>query len=162
MTRYALTDHESVEIITATARELLVEVRYLPGTTPPPLHSHPSQTERFEVLDGTLAVTIGSEERLLLPGQELEIPAGTVHRMWNPDQVQTLARWSTTPAMRTESWFSRISGLHERHATGLLDLAVAAREYRDVFVPAVRPAFLAGPAMATLAAIGRMLGRGKA
>ncbi|HWU58657.1 MAG TPA: cupin domain-containing protein [Microbacteriaceae bacterium] len=162
MTRYALSDHESVEVIATTPQELLVEARYLPGAAPPPLHWHPAQTERFEVLEGTLAVTIGEEERLLLPGHTLEVPPQTVHRMWNPDQVQTLARWSTTPAMRTESWFARISALHDRHASGLLDLVVAAREYRDVFVPAIRPAFLAGPAVATLAAIGRMLGRGRA
>lgn len=65
--------------------ELLVELAPRGGNEP---HYHTSITESFTALDGQLGVEIGSESRLLDPGQSATIRPGIVHRFFNPtDQV---------------------------------------------------------------------------
>jgi mannose-6-phosphate isomerase-like protein (cupin superfamily) len=44
------------------------------GAAAPPLHLHPRQEERFEVLSGVLEVQLGAERRRLSTGECLGIP----------------------------------------------------------------------------------------
>ena len=53
----------------------MVEATYGPGGKPPPKHFHPAQDELFRVLEGTLRFRLGSIERELEAGEEIEIPA---------------------------------------------------------------------------------------
>ena len=43
-------------------------------------HVHSTQTERLEVLSGSMKLTIDGHEHLLTPGQAMEVPPGTPHR----------------------------------------------------------------------------------
>lgn len=74
----------------------------------PPVHHHPSQDERFEVLDGTILTMIGGTERRFGPGETFEVPAGTPHQMAaeGPSRV----RWEVRPALRTAEFFERLFG----------------------------------------------------
>jgi quercetin dioxygenase-like cupin family protein len=83
----------------------------------PPAHFHPSQEERFELLEGTLQVEIGGERRTLSRGDRLVVPPSTVHAMWNEGPERARASWVTTPALRTEQFFERAWGL----AAGTVD-----------------------------------------
>ena len=47
----------------------------------PPKHFHPSQTEQFEVIEGTLRTIVDGEERRYEAGDRFEVPAGAVHQM---------------------------------------------------------------------------------
>ncbi|HEV2727449.1 MAG TPA: cupin domain-containing protein, partial [Solirubrobacterales bacterium] len=141
---------------------LEVLVTYLHGD-PPPRHFHPEQDERFEVIEGTVRVEIEGEVRDLEAGDSLEIPRGTVHRLWNPDDELARATWQTLPAGRTEQWFRALDALHREGRTGKdgqpgpLAFGVLLSEYRDVFRLA-GPDVLLRPALATLGVLGRARG----
>jgi mannose-6-phosphate isomerase-like protein (cupin superfamily) len=154
MTTYRLSEHSILTVKSSTKDALEVEAVYQPGS-PPPNHWHPAQSEHFEILKGTLRVIYGRADRMLRPGDTVDIPAGMPHQMWNEGEVPTVVSWRTTPPGRTEQWYARIATLNAAGRPGVVDFAVAAREFRDVFQPAIRPRFLSGPAIALLAAIGR-------
>lgn len=157
-----LTPIESVEIHSAESDELEVLVTYLHGD-PPPKHFHPEQDERFEVTAGTVRVELDGQVRDLEAGDSLEIPRGTVHRLWNPEEEAARAIWKTFPAGRTEQWFRALDSLHREGRTGKngqpgpLAFGVLLSEYRDVFRLA-GPDLLLRPALATLGALGRARG----
>jgi mannose-6-phosphate isomerase-like protein (cupin superfamily) len=149
MTAYQLTPHETV---TVTRRDdaLVVEVEYLPGGSPPPAHLHPSQVERFEILEGSLRVVIDGQERPLKRGESVDIPAGTAHRMWNAGDSPARALWTTSPPGRTEQWFATVERLGQgRSRIDILGFAVALGQYGDTFV-------LVGPLRIILAALARV------
>jgi quercetin dioxygenase-like cupin family protein len=89
---------------------------------PPPAHLHPSQEERFEILEGTLQVDVDGMRRALSQGDELVVPPGTPHAMWNEGPEPARATWVTRPALRTEQFFERAWGL----AAGTVDEALGA------------------------------------
>jgi hypothetical protein len=72
----------------------------------PPEHFHPSQTERFEVLEGAMRTLIGGEERTYGPGEPFEVPAGTPHQMAAEGPTRT--RWEVRPALRTADFFEAL------------------------------------------------------
>ncbi len=82
-----------------------VEQTYPPHSAPPPLHLHPSQDEAFTVLTGSLHAVVGDVERDLLPGDRLDVPRGTPHRMWATADEPTTLLWRTSPALRTDQLF---------------------------------------------------------
>lgn len=79
----------------------------------PPLHYHPEQEERFHVLEGELAVTVGGLERTLRTGDTLTIPAGKPHEMRPAGRRQARASWETRPALRTEQMMRTAFALAE-------------------------------------------------
>ncbi len=158
-----ITPSESVEIRSSTPEALEVEVTYANAGSPPPKHFHPSQDEHFEVLAGTLRVWVDGEKRDLRAGDQVDVPRGAVHRMWNPGAEPTRATWRTSPGGRTEQWFRAIDALHREGRVGSdgnpgpLAFGVMLSEYRDVFRLA-GPDLLLRPALAALGAIGRARG----
>jgi quercetin dioxygenase-like cupin family protein len=158
-----LTPHEHVTILEERPERLVVEVRYAASPDRPPLHLHPEQDERFEVLDGALHVAVEGTERVLGPGETLDVPRGTAHRMWAPEG-EVRARWETAPAGRTGEWFRRLDALHREGRVGRngmpgpLAFATLLTEYRDVFRLSAGPQLLVRGALAALAPIGRMRG----
>ena len=74
----------------------------------PPEHVHPSQDERFEVLEGRFRAIVGGEEREYAAGDAFDVPAGTPHQMGalEPSRV----RWQVRPALRTAEFFERLYG----------------------------------------------------
>jgi mannose-6-phosphate isomerase-like protein (cupin superfamily) len=47
--------------------------------SPPPLHVHPRQEERIEVVSGSVRSISGGVERVLLPGETISTPPGQPH-----------------------------------------------------------------------------------
>jgi quercetin dioxygenase-like cupin family protein len=92
-----------------TGGELLeMEASYSGEAGMPPEHLHPNQAERFEVLDGTMRVIIGGEERLYGEGDSFDVPAGTPHQMGAEGPARM--RWEVRPALRTAEFFERLYG----------------------------------------------------
>lgn len=83
-----------------------VEAHHPPHSSPPPLHLHPEQDEHFTVLTGRLRAVVGGVERDLGPGEELDVPRGTPHLMWNDEDAPASLLWRTTPALRTDQLFA--------------------------------------------------------
>ena len=55
-----------------------------PGFPGPVIHRHAWTTDAFYVLEGTLAVELGGERRLLGPGAFVLVPPGVAHTFANP------------------------------------------------------------------------------
>jgi len=90
-----------------TGGELLeMEATYGDGGSLPPEHLHPSQAERFEVLDGAVRTIIGGVERRYETEATFEVPAGTPHQMAGDGAARV--RWEVRPALRTAEFFERL------------------------------------------------------
>ncbi len=156
-----LTPGETVTIVSSTPEALQVEAIYGESKRPPPMHVHPAQDEKFEVLEGSIQVRAGRERRELTAGETLDIPARTAHQMWNPSATPARVRWTTSPRGRTEEWFRAIDALVRESAPGEpspLGFAVLLGEYTDTFRLAVAPHLLVAPFVKVLAAGGRLRG----
>ena len=93
-----------------TDGELLeMEASYSGEAGMPPEHLHPSQTESFEVLEGSMRTLIGGEERVYGPGEQFEVPAVVPHQM--AAQEPTRMRWEVRPALRTAEFFDALYAL---------------------------------------------------
>src|SRR5437879_12726304 len=46
-------------------------------------HVHPSQTERFNVIEGTLGIKVGKEKTTLGRGAVAVVESGTAHNFWH-------------------------------------------------------------------------------
>jgi mannose-6-phosphate isomerase-like protein (cupin superfamily) len=112
------------------------EARYPPHSHAPPLHRHPSQAERFTIVEGALKFRIGNDEKIVAAGETLDIAKGVFHCAYNPLDAKALVVWETRPAGRTAAFFSAMDratrGRH-RARPRLADAAAILTEYRDVF-----------------------------
>jgi quercetin dioxygenase-like cupin family protein len=97
-----------LRFVTVEPDELVMEASYSGEAGMPPNHLHPSQAERFEVLEGRMRAKIGDEERVFEVGETFEVPAGTPHQM--AAQGPTRMRWEVRPALRTAEFFERLYG----------------------------------------------------
>ena len=86
-----------------------MEASYSGAGPLPPVHHHPSQTERFDVLEGAMATVVGDAERRYEAGETFEVPPGTPHQM-AADGGPARMRWTVTPALRTAEFFERLHG----------------------------------------------------
>jgi quercetin dioxygenase-like cupin family protein len=149
-----------------TDGELLeMEATYEPGSIEPLEHFHPNQYEHFEILAGFMEAQVGGDRRTLSAGDSLDIPAGTVHAMWNGGGDQARVLWQTRPALRSEEFFRRVGTLAQEGkltARGPRDPIVGAavmQEFRDEFRPTSPPALVQAVAFPVLAMVARVLGR---
>jgi len=144
-------------------RLLELDSTWGPMDNRPPAHFHPHQHERFEILEGGLTVEIGGRTRVVRAGEAVEVPTGSVHRMWNDGEETCRALWQVRPALRTEELFAAIhaSRAHRRSASGgsmtLLGASAVLREFSDEFRLAL-PRAVTRPLLAVLSALARVRG----
>ncbi len=76
-----------------------------PGGDSPPLHVHHTEDEVFHVLEGTLRLRVGGQDRMLGAGETMLAPKGVVHtyRVETPEG----ARWLTITTRRDFENFVR-------------------------------------------------------
>ena len=98
----------SLRFVRIDPEELVMEAAYAGDGGMPPMHLHPSQAERFEVLEGRMRTIVGGEERTYETGESFDVPAGTPHQMGA--DVPTRMRWEVRPALRTAEFFERLYG----------------------------------------------------
>ena len=101
-----LSEAQTLRVIASSPETLEVESTWATGGKLPPTHWHPRQHEHFEVLDGELSVELaGRPAQVLRPGDTIDVPPRTAHRMWNAGSAPARASWRVTPALRTEEMF---------------------------------------------------------
>ena len=124
---------------------------------PGPLHVHPKQEERFEVVEGTMRFRMGRKRIVAEAGEVVVVPAGMRHDFANAGDTDAKVRVEIRPALRMERMFETAVALAEQGRTlpgGLprpLDLAVFAREFDDEVRAAFPPRWLQRLAVAPLA-----------
>src|SRR3954462_13134417 len=111
---------------------LTMEARYAGNGQLPPEHLHPTQDERFEVIEGRVRVVLDGEEHRYRAGAEFNVPAGTPHQMTGDGEA--LIAWEVRPALRTAEFFER---LYTEVVTGSIGGREAVEaffaDYSDVF-----------------------------
>lgn len=149
-----------------TGGELLrLETRLDPGVRRP-LHSHPRQEERFLVKEGVLGLAIEDQERLLEPGEEETIPAGTPHTFWRAGGGPTRFVSEHRPALRFGEFLRAMVQLDWEGRLGEdgmpahpIDGASLLVEFREEMRPKDVPAFVQDRVFPVLAWLGKALGR---
>jgi quercetin dioxygenase-like cupin family protein len=79
-----------------------------------PMHVHPRQETRAEIVSGTLRFVVNGEQRRLGPGEAITIPAGAPHHFVNDGETDAVAIQEARPALRTAEFFETYFGLAER------------------------------------------------
>ena len=136
----------------------------LPQGSPAATHVHPRQEERFEVMAGTLRLSIDGVEKTVGPGDVAVVPRGTPHTWRNvgDDEAQMLVDFR--PALRTEMFFETFFGLAadgKTNRNGMpnpLQLATIITEFSDEVRLASPPFVVQRILFMPLAAVGRLAG----
>lgn len=143
---------------------LRIETVNPPSGVAEPMHIHPRQESRAEIISGALRFVVDGEERRLGPGEAITIPAGTPHRFVNDGDNDAVAIQEFRPALRTADFFetyfelSRRGELDERGKPSLLRFAVLGPAYADE-IRLVRPPWWAQrAAFSVLGPIARLRG----
>ena len=127
-------------------------------------HVHPSQSERFAVIDGSLGLQSGKEKVTLGCGEIAVVEPGTPHRFWNAGKDEVRFVCEVRPALQFESLLETMFVLAEDGKTNRkgmpnpLRLAVIARAHFDTVRLPQPPAWLQKAGMAIGAPLGRALG----
>src|SRR5919109_87686 len=74
-------------------------------------HIHPQQSERHEVLSGSLGLAFESGEQILNAGDVVEVPAGAPHRLFAVGHGEAHAAFRVRPALRSEVLIETYAGL---------------------------------------------------
>jgi mannose-6-phosphate isomerase-like protein (cupin superfamily) len=143
---------------------VVVETIVRPGGFVAATHLHPHQTERFEVLEGTLHLRIDGREIFAGPGDVAVVPPGTPHRFRNAGEGEARFICEVRPALQFESLIETMFSLaaagktNRRGMPNPLRLAVIARAHFDTVRLPYPPAVLQRAGLALAAPLGRALG----
>jgi deazaflavin-dependent oxidoreductase (nitroreductase family) len=136
-----------------------------PGAGPPE-HLHPRQEERFLVRTGAMGARLGRQSLVLREGEELVVPPGLSHKVWNAGEGELRASVEMRPAQpsaRFREFLQAGSALGPGgRLLSALEGARLVHEYRDVIRPASPTApvqRVVFPLLAVLAKMARGSGR---
>ena len=147
------------ETAASTGGELVAIDLELPAgrRVPGPLHVHPRQEERFEVVDGTMRFRLGRQRVLAGPGEVVVVPAGVAHDFANAGVTDARVRVEVRPALAMERLFETAVALAREGRTlrsGVpkpRELARFTREFEAEVQAAFPPRWLQRIALAPLA-----------
>jgi mannose-6-phosphate isomerase-like protein (cupin superfamily) len=127
-------------------------------------HVHPSQTELFEILEGSLVFKLHGRELPAGPGDRILVPPGTKHQFRNASDEEARFRCEVRPALTFESLIETMFSLAEAgkvNRKGMpnpLMLAVIARAHFDTVRLPFPPAWMQRVGLALGAPLGRLVG----
>jgi quercetin dioxygenase-like cupin family protein len=128
-------------------------------------HIHPTQEERFEVLEGTMRFKLGRKRVVAGPGEVVVVPAGQKHDFANVGDGDALVRVEVRPALKMEQMFEAAVGLAEEGRTMLggiprpLDLALFTEEFEDEVQGAFPPRWMQRAVLGPLAWVAKRRGQ---
>lgn len=141
--------------------ELIVQ----PGAYVVRSHIHPTQEERFVVLEGSYGWQIGKERGVAGPGTTLVCPPRVPHSQWNAGDGPMRIYYEHRPALtsteilfETQFGLSRDGKLTARGDIPVLQAAVLLEVVGDFIRPASPPQWLQRLVFPPLAIIGRWRG----
>jgi mannose-6-phosphate isomerase-like protein (cupin superfamily) len=145
---------------------LAIDLELSPDGHVPGMHVHPSQEERFEVIEGVMRFKRGREKVIATPGDIVVVPPGVRHKFANAGEERARARVEVRPALRMAELFETAVALAREGRTlgnGMpkpLDLALFVREFEDEVRGAFPPLWMQRIALAPLAWVARKRGHG--
>jgi quercetin dioxygenase-like cupin family protein len=145
---------------------VLVETTVRPGGFVAAGHVHPTQSERFEVLSGTLALRVGRQTRVVRRGETATVPPGAAHRFWNAGDDDVRFMCEVRPALTFEVLLETMFALardgktNHRGMPNPLRLTVIAEAHFAVVRLSFPPAAVQRIGLAVGAALGRAVGYG--
>ena len=148
-----------------TGGELTVaEVTVAPNGAVAAAHVHPNQSERFEILAGTLEMKLGRRTLTASAGDVIVVEPGTRHRFRNAGDTEARFVVEVRPSLEWEQLLETMFALaadgktNRKGMPNPLRLAVIANaHFDDVRLP-FPPAFVQKMGLALGAPVGRMLG----
>jgi quercetin dioxygenase-like cupin family protein len=152
-------------VLEHTRERVVGELLAVPGAAVAGPHLHPSQEERFEVVEGVMGYRLGDSRGQLVAGEAATVPPGVVHDWWNAGEGDLLARVTVTPPGRFVVMIGAIFGLAvlgRTNAKGmprLLDAALLAEALGDEIVFERPPRAVQRALVAVVAPIARARGR---
>jgi quercetin dioxygenase-like cupin family protein len=148
-----------------TGGELVqVELTLAPNGTVAAAHLHPSQTERFEIVEGTVGFKVGRRKVTAKAGDVLTVEPGTAHKFWNAGEGEARFVAEVRPALEFERLIETMFALaadgktNKKGMPNPLRLAVIARAHFDVVRLPIIPQSLQRLGLALGAPMGRMVG----
>jgi mannose-6-phosphate isomerase-like protein (cupin superfamily) len=145
---------------------VVVEVTVRPDGFVAAPHVHPYQSERFEIVEGTVAFRRGSEELVASAGDVVVVEPGTPHRFWNAGDTDARFVTTVSPALEFESLIETMFSLaadgktNRKGMPNPFRLAVIANAHFDVVRLPLVPHRLQKLALALGAPVGRLFGYG--
>ena len=127
-------------------------------------HCHPALVERFTTLEGEITVKCNGQASVLHQGQTAVIEPGVWHDWWNASYRDARVRLEITPGERFVHMIETFFGLAQFGHTdskGMpypLQLALCAREFRDVIVFRSPPPMVQRAIFGAIAPIARRRG----
>jgi quercetin dioxygenase-like cupin family protein len=124
---------------------LQIECFHEPRGPKEPVHTHPIQESRFEILAGHVKFQIDGSERGAGPGEVVTIPEKVPHCFWNDGEEIAHYLQEFRPALRSEHFFRTLFGLaregkiDERGMPSPLALAVLVPTMGNVIRPTSPP-----------------------
>jgi hypothetical protein len=148
-----------------TNGELLrIETTNPPTSVAEPVHIHPKQVTRAELVAGKLGFVVDGQERRLEAGDAITIPAGVPHHFCNDGNEDAVAIQEARPALRTQQFFetyfelAQRGELDEHGKPSLLSFALLAPTFADEIRLVSPPWPVQRAAFTLLARIARRLG----
>jgi quercetin dioxygenase-like cupin family protein len=130
--RFTFTDTAA----TTNGELLAFDFALKPGGAVPIPHVHPIQTERFEVVSGTMRFRIGWRTRIVGPGEVVEVEPGVMHSFANAGDEEARLRVEVRPALAMEDMFAEVIAMAEAGRMNrrgmprnVFELATLARKY---------------------------------
>jgi quercetin dioxygenase-like cupin family protein len=127
-------------------------------------HVHPSQTERFEIIEGSVVFKVDGQELPTGPGDTILVPAGRKHQFWNASDREAHFVCEVRPALGFEQLIETMFSLaadgktNRKGMPNPLRLAVIARAHFDTVRLPFPPAWLQWVGLALGAPLGRLVG----
>lgn len=127
-------------------------------------HTHPYQTEVFEVVEGELTFKTDGETIVAAAGASVTVEPGTAHQFWNATDASVRFRCEITPALRFEQLIETMFALANDGKTTkkglpnpLLLAVIANHHFDDVRLP-FPPVWMQRLGLMAGAPLGRLLG----
>jgi mannose-6-phosphate isomerase-like protein (cupin superfamily) len=143
---------------------VVIEVVVQPDGFVAAAHVHPSQSERFAVVDGTLGITLGKEKLILRRDDVCIVEPGTSHRFWNAGEAEVRFVCEVRPALQFESLLETMFALaadgktNRKGMPNPIRLAAIAQAHFDTVRLPFPPAWLQRAGLALGAPLARGLG----
>jgi quercetin dioxygenase-like cupin family protein len=115
-----------------------IELTLAPNGTVAAAHVHPFQTERFEIVEGTIGFKVGRRKVTAKAGDVLTVEPGTAHKFWNAGEGEARFVAEVRPALQFERLIETMFALaadgktNKKGMPNPLRLAVIARAHFDV------------------------------